>query len=143
MNYNHVQIGGRLTRDPEVRYTPAGTAVTDIAVAVNHKKDGVDKTTFIDITFWSDAAENVGKWFSKGDPIFVTGRLHMEQWEDRETGKKRSKLKVVGFGWQFCGPTAKSKAEQTGGTITGGPPRHTDLPHHSEVDPGEGSEIPF
>lgn len=95
-----VIIMGNLTRDPEIKYTPKGTAVTEIGLAVNRqwKDDGGNKmeaVTFIDVTIWSKGAEIVGQYCKKGSPLFVEGRLETDSWDDKETGKKRSKLKVV------------------------------------------------
>lgn len=98
-NLNTVMLMGNLTRDPEVRYTPKGTAVGDIGLAVNRRvKDGdewKDEVTFIDVTIWSQSAEYAQKYLTKGTPVFVQGRLQIDQWEDKESGQKRSKLKVV------------------------------------------------
>jgi single-strand DNA-binding protein len=105
MNYNKLLLGGRLTRDPELRYTPNEKAVVDITVAVN---DGYgDKKTayFVDATVWGKAAENLCKFFAKGDPVFLEGKIVQETWEDKQTGKKRSKLKMVAFAFEFCGQT--------------------------------------
>lgn len=106
MNYNKVQIGGRLTREPEVKRTNAGTAVGEISVAVNRKwrdpagniKEDVD---FIDVTLWGKTAELAEKYLSKGRSVFIEGRLQLETWDDKTTGAKRTKLKVVGEAMQF------------------------------------------
>ena len=106
MNYNKTQIGGRLTRDPEVKRTNAGTAVAEISIAVNRKwrdpsgniKEEVD---FIDVTLWGKTAELAEKYLSKGRSVFIDGRLQLETWDDKTTGAKRSKLKVVGEAMQF------------------------------------------
>ncbi|MFV1993795.1 MAG: single-stranded DNA-binding protein [Verrucomicrobiales bacterium] len=105
---NKVMLIGNLTRDPEVRYTPKGTAVTDIGLAVNrnYTTDSGEKreeTTFVDITLWGRTAEIAGQYLSKGRPVFVEGRLQLDSWEDKNTGDKRSKLKVVGDNIQFLG----------------------------------------
>lgn len=114
MNINKTMIAGRLTRDPEVRYTPKGTAVADIGLAVNERvKEGEewkDKPTFIDVTLWGQNAENVGKYLSQGSLLFVEGRLQQETWEDKETGQKRSKMKVVGQFVQF-GPKSEGSSQ--------------------------------
>ena len=100
-NLNKVMLIGNLTRDPEVRYTPKGTAVTDIGLAVNrnYTTDTGEKredTTFVDITLWGRQAEIAGQYIKKGRPIFVEGRLQMDRWEDRDSGRMRSKIKVAG-----------------------------------------------
>lgn len=105
-NLNKIMLIGNLTRDPELRYTPKGVAVAEIGIAIDRKwkdSEGNDQkeTTFVDVTLWKRTAENADKYLSKGSPVYVEGRLHLDTWEDRETGKKRSKLKVVGEHVQF------------------------------------------
>jgi len=117
-NLNKVMLIGNLTRDPEVRYTPKGTAVGDLGLAVNRRvSDGngnwSDETTFVDITVWGTNAENAQKYLTKGRGVFVEGRLQMDTWEDKQSGQKRSKLKVVAEVLQFL-PDGK------GGTPGGG-----------------------
>jgi single-strand DNA-binding protein len=107
-SFNKVLLIGNLTRDPEVRYTPKGTAVCDIGLAVNRKwrddsGNQQEEVTFVDVTIWGKTAENVGKHLSKGSSLHVEGRLHTESWEDKQTGQKRSRLKVVADGVQFLG----------------------------------------
>lgn len=97
---------GNLTRDPEVRYTPKGTAVVDIGLAVNRtwKDDSGQKqeeTTFVDITFFGRTAEVIGEYSSKGKSIYVEGRLKLDTWEDKNTGQNRFKIKVMGEQIQF------------------------------------------
>ena len=107
-NLNKVMLMGRLTRDPELRYTPQGTAVTDLGIAVNRVRGGRDggerqeETTFVDVTAWMRQAEVICEYLHKGDPIFIEGRLTLDTWESRE-GEKRSKLKVVLESFQFIG----------------------------------------
>lgn len=107
-NLNKVQLMGNLTRDPEVRYTPKGTAVTDIGLAINRNFSSDDgerreETTFVDITFWGRLAEVIGEYMKKGRPMYVEGRLQLDTWEDKTTGQQRSRLKVVGENFQFLG----------------------------------------
>ncbi len=107
-NLNKIQLMGNITRDPEVRYTPKGTAVTDISLAINRNFSGDDgerreETTFVDITFWGRQAEVIGEYMKKGRPIYVEGRLQLDSWEDKTTGQQRSRLKVVGENFQFLG----------------------------------------
>ncbi|MEM6458927.1 MAG: single-stranded DNA-binding protein [Planctomycetota bacterium] len=107
-SFNRVILMGNLTRDPEVRYLPNNTAVVDLGLAVNDryqdKQSGewVDRPNFIDCTAFGRSAESIGKFFSKGRPILIEGKLRFEQWEDRQSGQKRSKLKVVVDHWNFC-----------------------------------------
>lgn len=105
---NKVMLMGNLTRDPEVRYTPKGTAVTDLGLAINrnYTTDGGEKredTTFVDITFWGRQAEVLGQYMKKGRPLYVEGRLQLDSWDDKNTGKKVYKLRVTGESFQFLG----------------------------------------
>ena len=107
-SYNKVLLMGNLTRDPEVRYTPKGTAVAAIGLAVNrvYTTDAGEKkeeVTFVDVEVWGRQAETAGEYLSKGRPVFIEGRLRLDTWDDKETGQKRSKLKVVGERIQFLG----------------------------------------
>ena len=96
--YNRCILIGNLTRDPEVKYLPSGTAVVDLGLAVNHRvkrnEEWVDEVDFIDITIFGRQAEVAGEYCTKGSPLMVEGRLKLEQWE--QDGNKRSKLKVIG-----------------------------------------------
>ncbi len=105
-NLNKVMLIGNLTRDPEIRYTPKGTAVAEFGLAINRTwtNEGGQKqeeVTFIDITLWSRIAELAQKHLTKGSSVYIEGRLHLESWDDKTTGQKRSKLKVVGESLQF------------------------------------------
>ena len=104
-NLNKVMLIGNLTRDPEVRHTPKGSAVTDIGLAINRNytlDDGErrEETTFVDVTFWGRQAEVIGEYMKKGRPMYVEGRLNLDQWEDKTSGQTRTKLKVVQRGEQ-------------------------------------------
>jgi len=106
-SFNKVIIMGNITRDPELRYTPQGKAVADITVAVNDSRggraaEGADsQAVFVDVTVWERTAEIVCEYMRKGRPILVEGRLTQDRWDDRDTGKKMSKLKVVASNVQF------------------------------------------
>jgi len=118
-NLNKVMLIGNLTRDPEVRYTPKGTAVGDLGMAVNRRvSDGAgnwsDEVTFVDVTVWGTNAENAQKYLTKGRGVFIEGRLQMDTWEDKASGQKRSKLKVVAEVLQFL-PDGKGGAQRGGG----------------------------
>lgn len=108
-SFNKVILVGNLTRDPEVRYTSGGTAVTEVGLAVNRQwtdrstNERREETTFVDVTLWGRTAEIAGEYLSKGRPCLIEGRLQLDQWEDKETGQKRSKLKVVGDTLQLLG----------------------------------------
>jgi len=107
-NFNKVMLMGNLTRDPEVRYTPKGTALATIGLAVNRNwttesGEKKEEVTFVDVEVWGRQAETIGQYMSKGRPIFVEGRLKLDQWDDKESGQKRSKLKIVCESFQFLG----------------------------------------
>ncbi len=100
---------GNITRDPEVRYTTGGTAVTDISLAINRNRtdkksnERVEETTYVEVTLWGHNAEIAGEYLKKSSPVLIEGRLQQDQWEDKQTGQKRSKLKVVGESMQLLG----------------------------------------
>lgn len=107
-SFNKVLLLGNLTRDPEVRYTPKGTAVTEIGMAVNRvytaeSGEKREEVTFVDVTLWGRTAEVAGEYLKKGRPVFIEGRLQLDSWDDKQTGQKRSKLKVVADGMQLIG----------------------------------------
>lgn len=108
-NLNKVQLIGNVTRDPEVKYTPKGSAVTDLGLAINrfYTTDTGEKreeVTFVDVTLWGRQAEIAGEYCKKGRSIYVEGRLQLDSWEDKTTGQKRNKLRVVGDSMQLLGP---------------------------------------
>lgn len=103
---NKVMLIGNLTRDPEVRYTPKGSAVADLAIAVNRSYqtdsgERQEEVTYVDVVAWSRLAELAGQYLHKGRAVFVEGRLQMDSWEDKATGQKRSKIRVVAENLQF------------------------------------------
>lgn len=103
---NKVTLLGNLTRDPEIRYTPKGSAVVELGLALNRvwKDDQGQKqeeTTFVDVTVWGKTAENCNQYLAKGRGVIIEGRLQIDQWDDKATGQKRSKLKVVAETVQF------------------------------------------
>ncbi len=108
-SFNKVILVGNLTRDPEVRYIPSGTAVCDISLAVNSQwtdrktNERKEEVTFVEVTLWGRTAEIAGEYLAKGRPVLIEGRLSLDSWEDKETGQKRSKLKVVADGLQLLG----------------------------------------
>ena len=107
-NVNKVILIGNVTRDPEVKFTPKGSAVTDIGLAVNRSftldnGEKREEVTFIDVTFWGRQAETIGEYVKKGRSIYVEGRLQLDSWDDKQSGQKRSKLRVIGENFQFLG----------------------------------------
>ncbi len=120
-NLNKVMLMGNLTRDPEVRYTPKGTAVAELGMAINRvysaeNGEKREETTFVDVTLWGRTAEIAGEYLKKGRPVFIEGRLQLDTWDDKQTGQKRSKLKVVGEGLQLIG--SRGGGEGGGGEPT-------------------------
>jgi len=121
-NLNHVMIMGNLTRDPELRYTPKNVAVVNIGIAVNRRwrnQEGEqqEETTFVDCEAWGRTAEVMNEYLRKGRPVYVDGRLRLDQWQDKE-GNNRSKLKVVVDNFQFLdsrGGDPSSEAPRSGG----------------------------
>jgi len=110
-SYNRVLLMGNLTRNPEIRYTPSGTAVADIGLAINENfknKAGemVEQTCFVDVVVWGRQAETSAEYLHKGSPVFVEGRLQLDQWENQQ-GEKRSKLRVRADRVQFLGTPGK------------------------------------
>ena len=107
-NLHNIMLIGNLTRDPELRVTPKGTAICTFSIAVNRKfKDDSggerEEVTYVDIEAWGKSGENISKYCTKGRPLFVEGRLRLDQWEDKTTKEKRSRMKVVLENFQFLG----------------------------------------
>lgn len=127
-NFNKVFLMGNLTRDPEVRYTPKGTAIATIGLAVNRvwtteSGEKKEEVTFVDVDVWGRQAETIGQYMSKGRPIFIEGRLKLDQWDDKESGQKRSKMKVVCESFQFLGAPKSSAEFSEQSPSEGRPPR--------------------
>ena len=107
MNVNLCILAGRLTRNPELKYTPSGKAVCEFSIAVNrYGKD--DEADFFDCVAWEKKAEAISQHFTKGKPIFIEGSARMERWETKE-GQKRSKIKFNVFQFQFVGPKLEAQ----------------------------------
>jgi single-strand DNA-binding protein len=160
-SFNRVILMGNLTRDIEIKYLQSGMAVAEIGVAVNdRRKDNktgqwIEETTFVDCTLWGRTAEIAGEYLSKGSPIFIEGRLKLDQWETE--GQKRSKLRVVcermqmvggkGGGGGGGGPRGQSGSPQYdeseyGGYAEDAAPRR-EAPARSNAAPPPDDEIPF
>jgi len=106
-SFNRVILAGNITRDIELRQVGGGTSVCDIGMAVNdRKKNGdewIEETTFVDVTLWGRTAEVASQYLQKGSPVLIEGKLKMDSWEDKDSGAKRTKLKVVGERMQLLG----------------------------------------
>lgn len=118
-SYNKVILIGNLTRDPELRYTAKGTAIGKLGLAVNRKwrneaGEWQEEVTFIDVSAFGKQAETIGQYLKKGRPIMVEGRLRLDQWDDKNTGQKRSKLDVVLENFQFLDSGGRGGGEAGG-----------------------------
>ena len=140
-SYNKVILVGNVTRDPELVYTPNGTAVTELGLAINDKhkdKQGewVESVTFVDVTMWQRQAEVASEYLKKGSPVLIEGRLQLDSWE--QDGQKRSKLKVVGDRMQMLGgksePQSTQEPEQS---------RQQPEPSYTETSDSPSGDVPF
>jgi single-strand DNA-binding protein len=149
-NFNKVILAGNLTRDPELRYTPKGTAIAKIGLAISRKwksetGEMKEDVTFVDVDAFGKTAETIGQYLKKGRPILIEGRLRYETWEDKQTKQKRSKLGVVMETFQFLDSgggrggdaseapaarpaTASAPAPAPNGGDADAPPEHDDVP---------------
>ena len=130
-SFNRVILLGNLTRDPELKYTSKGQAVAKIGLAVNRQyklESGEvrEEVTFIDVEAWSKQAELLAQYLRKGSPLFMEGRLKLDQWDDKNTGQKMSKLKVVLEGFQFVG--GPKPGDGSGSAGGGGSPGGSSAP---------------
>lgn len=140
-SFNKVILLGNLTRDPEIKYTPKGTAVARFGLAVNRKwkndaGEEKEEVTFIDADAFGKQAETLGQYLKKGSPLFIEGRLKLDQWDDKQTGQKVSKLRVVLESFQFIGGRAE------GGVA----PQPRPAPQAPSVNQGESpaeDDVPF
>lgn len=134
-SFNKVILVGNITRDPELRYTPSGTAIAKLSLAVNRSwrtetGETREEVTFVDVDAFGKQAETIGQYLRKGRPILVEGRLKMDQWEDKQTGQKRSRLGVVLEVFRFL-DSSQGRAEG------GAPPPAT--PPQSAAPPAQQS----
>jgi single-strand DNA-binding protein len=107
-NLNKVMLIGNLTRDPELRHTPSGKVVSELGLAINRtwsndQGQKQEETTFVDVSVWGRQAEVIQQYVTKGSPIYIEGRLQLDSWDDKTTGQKRSKLRVLCENFQFLG----------------------------------------
>ena len=145
-NLNRVMLMGNLTRDPELRYTPNNTAVTSVSLAANRRwrnqqGETQEETTFVDCEAWGRQAEVINEYMRKGRPLYVEGRLRLDQWQDRD-GNKRSKLKVVVENFQFLesrGDSGARPAAASDRSEASEPAAMNSEPHHAVDD----QDIPF
>jgi len=148
-SFNRVVLVGNLTRDPELRYIPSGTAVTEVGLAVNDRRKGangewIEETTFVDVTLWSRTAEIASEYLNKGSSVLIEGRLKLDTWE--KDGKKNSKLRVVGERMVMLG--SRGGGSGGGGGDSGARPAgaksgaYASAPEESEGPPVD-DDIPF
>jgi len=154
-SYNKVFLLGNLTRDPEVRYTPKGSAVADLGIAVNRQYtldngEKREEVTFVDVTLWGRQAEVAGEYLKKGRSVFIEGRLQLDTWDDKQSGQKRSKLKVIGEMMQMLGARPgggggggeEGGGEETRSSRPSGGSRSAPPPKGGSSEPDD-DEIPF
>jgi single-strand DNA-binding protein len=153
-NFNKVILAGNLTRDPELRYTPKGTAIAKIGLAINRKwksesGEMKEEVTFVDVDAFGKTAETIGQYLKKGRPILIEGRLRYDTWEDKQTKQKKNKLGVVMESFQFLDSGGgrgdggdASVAPSSRPAATAAAP--TPAPEAAEADaPPEGDDVPF
>jgi single-strand DNA-binding protein len=166
-SFNKVILVGNLTRDPEVRYSPKGTAIAKLGLAINRNYrtesgEQREETTFVDVDAFGRQAETIGQYLKKGRPIMVEGRLKLDSWEDKQSGQKRSRLGVVLENFQFLdsggagGRGGEGGAPEQAGRVTRGagrPPAAASGSGYGDVasggsegveaDPHGDDEVPF
>src|SRR5262245_26416553 len=145
-SFNKVILLGNLTRDPEVRYTPKGSAVCDLGLAVNRQYtlesgEKREEVTFVDVVLWARLAEIAGEYLKKGRPVFIEGRLQMDSWEDKQSGQKRTKLRVIGETMQLLG--SRPPGAGGGGGESGEARAKTAPPPKPGAAEPDDDEIPF
>ena len=154
-SFNKVILVGNLTRDPELRYTPAGLAIARLGLAINRNRrsesgETREETTFVDVDAFGKQAEVLAQYLRKGRPVMVEGRLKYDQWEDKQTGQKRSRLGVVLESFQFL-DSGQGRSDGGGGMQAGpaaapAPPPATSgrpsIPSNDGMGPEE-DDVPF
>jgi len=141
--YNKVILIGNLTRDPELRYTSQGVAIAKIGLAVNRTwrneaGETKEEVTFVDVDAFRRQAETIAQYLKKGSPLMVEGRLKLDQWDDKQTGQKRSRLGVTLEGFQFLGGGNRSE----GGAPDAPRSRPASAPAGKAESPDGGADAP-
>ncbi len=146
---NKVMLIGNVTRDPEVKFTPKGSAVADLGLAVNRvytnqAGEKSEEVTYIDVELWGRLAEIAGEYAKKGRSVFIEGRLRLDSWEDKQSGQKRNRLKVVGEVLQLLGsrPGGGAVGTEDEGETSGAKPSRP-APARSTVSEPADDDIPF
>jgi single-strand DNA-binding protein len=147
-SFNKVILVGNLTRDPELRYTPKGLAIAKLGLAVNRvwkteTGETKEEVTFVDIDAFGKQAETIGQYLKKGRPLLVEGRLRLDQWDDKQTGQKRSRLGVVLEGFQFL--DSGNRGEGGAARPAAAPAATADAaaPAATETPEPEQDDVPF
>jgi single-strand DNA-binding protein len=144
-------LKGNLTRDPEMRYTPKGTAIAAFGIGINRKwttEDGTAKeeVSFFDIEAWGRTAETIAQWFKKGQPILIQGRLKQDSWTDKQSDEKRYKIKIVLEHFEFCGESKGSSGDAPAQPATPRSTRPASAPT-AQTDanqlPPDDNDVPF
>ena len=149
-SFNKVILAGNLTRDPELRYTPKGTAVARLGIACNRKwksetGEMKEEVTFVDVDAFGKTAETIGQYLKKGRPILIEGRLRYDTWEDKQSGQKKSKLGVVLENFQFLdsgGGRGEGAAEAPRSRPASGSTPPASEPVEGDVPPAS-DDVPF
>lgn len=153
-DFNLVVVMGRLSRDVELRYTPKGTAIGNMSMAVNRRwtneaGEKKEDVTFVEITLFGRTAENCGQYLKKGSPAHVSGRLRTESWDDKATGQKRYKMVVIADSVQFIGTkpdgqqAAAPASAPRGRSTTPAPTEPAGEPLAGDGPPEEDPDVPF
>jgi single-strand DNA-binding protein len=146
-NFNKVILAGNLTRDPELRYTPTGKAIAKFGMAINRNwttdtGEKKEEVTFVDIDSFGRQAEVISQYLKKGRPVLVEGRLKLDQWDDKQTGQKRSRLGVVLESFSFLDSGGRGDA---GGAAPAPRPRPAadTAPSEDAAPPAAEDDVPF
>jgi single-strand DNA-binding protein len=160
-SFNKVILMGNLTRDPELRYTPKGSAIAKLGLAVNRvwrteTGENREEVAFIDVEAWAQAAETISKYMKKGNAILIEGRLRQDNWDDKQTGQKRSKLLVVCENFRFVGgprdpnappdqpsQPAQSARPRPAAAAPAAAPAPVADPGEPDMPPHEEDDVPF
>jgi single-strand DNA-binding protein len=157
---NKVLLMGNLTRDPELRVTPKGTSICQFSLAINRQfkmesGETREEVIYVDVEAWGKQGETIAKYVTKGRPLYVEGRLRLDQWEDKNTKEKRSRMKVVLEQFQFLGDSRGGGgggapgggAPEAGIDQTASPERHSPPPRGGGAKPGPtenlDEDVPF
>lgn len=161
-SFNKVILIGNLTRDPELRYTQTGVAIAKISLAINRSwraESGEmrEEVTFVDVEAFRKQAETIAQYVKKGRPLMVEGRLKLDQWDDKQTGQKRSRLGVVLDSFQFLDSGSRQQDDSGSGSGYSQPPARRSSPPaqqqpshaqpssepESDMPPQDDDDVPF